>query len=131
MNQPLIYVIEDDIRLARVLCSLLQRTGYRVESFADGTTALAKFTHQTPDLVLADVVLPDISGIEVLRQIRARDKNLPVILMSGQHSVSTAMEAIGAGALASLEKPLDVHRLRGVLRSALGIEKKTGNCTRT
>jgi DNA-binding NtrC family response regulator len=119
MKQPLIFVVDDDLHLSQVLCSLLRRAGYEAEPFGDGASALRAFYEHAPDLALLDVVLPDITGIEVLRRIRARNASLPVVMMSGQRSVQIAAEAVSLGALDFLEKPLDVHRLRTTIRNAL------------
>ena len=119
MKPPLIFVVDDDLRLSQVLCSLLRRAGYQAESFGDGVSALRAFSEHPPDLALLDVVLPDITGIEILRRIRARSAVLPVVMMSGERSIQVAAEAVSLGASDFLEKPLDVHRLRATIRNAL------------
>jgi len=119
MKPPLIFVVDDDSRLSQVLCTLLHRAGYQAEPFGDGASALRAFSDHPPDLALLDVMLPDITGIEVLRQIRTRCAKLPVVMMSGQHSLQVAAEAVNLGALDFMEKPLDAHRLRTTIRNAL------------
>ena len=113
-------LIVDDENTARVLISeILTDEGYIPVTAGDGGEALDAVKHQSPDLVLLDLKLPDIDGLEVLAGIRTTHPHLPVILVSAHGDVSSAVRAVKLGAYDFLEKPLDADRLLVTIRNAL------------
>jgi DNA-binding response OmpR family regulator len=80
--QRSILVVDDDHDVAEMLVKLLTEEGYRVRAASDGKAALWEIEVEPPDLVLADVVMPQVDGVALTRQLRARGKSIPVVLMS-------------------------------------------------
>lgn len=113
-----IFVVDDDHDHLAALCDLIASTGYRVAGYAGGAAALADL-HKRPDLLISDLRMPEMDGLDLLAQIKARDPALPVILLTGHGDVGHAVEAIRKGAEDFLEKPYDVAHLLAVIRRAL------------
>jgi DNA-binding NtrC family response regulator len=84
-----------------------------------GEQAIIMMRERNPRLVLLDINLPDINGIDVLRAIKSADEHLPVVMISAQESVTTAVEALKAGAYDYLTKPIDTERLQVIIRNAI------------
>ncbi|MEO6940471.1 MAG: response regulator, partial [Candidatus Kapaibacterium sp.] len=84
-----------------------------------GEEAIIQMRERHPRLVLLDINLPDINGIDVLRAIKSADEHLPVVMISAQESVATAVEALKAGAYDYLTKPIDTERLQVIIRNAI------------
>ncbi|HEY7725878.1 MAG TPA: sigma-54 dependent transcriptional regulator [Anaeromyxobacteraceae bacterium] len=115
-------IVDDDADGRDAMGELAQRWGYEVLVASDGTEALRRATDWHPDVLLTDLVMPNMDGLWLLRALRAELPDLPVVLLTGQGTVQTAVQAIKEGAYDFIEKPLDVARLRVVLERAL--EKK-------
>jgi len=106
MSQPLRVLIVDDEEIIRdVLETLLEREGYEVTSAETGTEALKAFEADPHDLVLLDLMLPDRSGLEVLREIRRRDPDAVVVIVTAYSSIEGAIEAMREGAFHYIPKP--------------------------
>ncbi len=125
MDKKKILVIDDDIRFGRIARTALEETGkYEVRVEIDGTEALASVKKFGPDLVLLDIMIPDISGLEICREMKARERysSTPVIMLSGKTDESDKVTALDAGADDYIVKPFAVHeldaRIRAVLRRA-------------
>lgn len=114
-----ILLVDDDEQLLWVLGKTLIDEGYEVLSTADGPQALAIAESRKPDLVLLDVGLPTMNGIEVLQRIRQIDSRIRVMIVSAYSSEATLNAAIDAGAVQFLEKPIDVDRLLAIVRHVL------------
>ncbi len=112
-----IAVVDDEENIGRSLRLILENEGYAVSVFRSGREFRA--APQTADLVLLDVRLPDVSGLELLRWLRQSDCAAPVIMISGQATISDAVEATRAGAFDFLEKPLSRDRVLLAIRHAL------------
>ena len=100
---------EDDFRLAT--STTLKRRGFEVEEAANGEEALACIKQKRPDIVLLDMKMPGMSGIETLKEIRAIDANLPVIILTGHGDYDSAMAGIKLEIVDFLQKPVDVDQL--------------------
>jgi DNA-binding NtrC family response regulator len=100
-----ILVIDDERELCDVLQSILLRAGHEVECAYDGTTALARHAERPFRLVLADIKLPDINGLEILRRIKEVDESVVVILMTAFSSLDSALTAVKYQADNYLTKP--------------------------
>lgn len=130
MNGRRILIVDDE-NTARVLISeILTDEGYVPLTAGDGREALDAVKHQSPDLVLLDLKLPDIDGLEVLAGIRTTHPHLPVILVSAHGDVSSAVRAVKLGAYDFLEKPLDADRLVVTVRNALWSVELRGEVAR-
>lgn len=107
MPEHSVLVVDDEGALRRVLRETLQRQGYRVTAVASAEEALAAFPSASFDVVLTDVHLKGRSGIELIREIRGRETETEVIVMSGSGSLDTAVTALRAGACDYLTKPFE------------------------
>jgi len=114
-----ILLIDDDEVQLRLQRSLLSDQGYAVHSTADGPQGILMYKTLHPDLVLLDIGLPSMSGIEVLNQIRQIDQKARVIVITGYASVESAVMAIRAGAWDYVKKPYDVNSLLKTIGKAL------------
>ncbi|HEY0931295.1 MAG TPA: sigma-54 dependent transcriptional regulator [Gemmatimonas sp.] len=112
-----VLVVDDEPALREVLSQRLTSWGYRVATAGDVPEAEAVLQASEPDLVLSDVVLPGLSGLDLLRRFKARDASLPVVLITAHANVDAAVEAMKAGATDFLTKPIDTATLRAVLES--------------
>ena len=114
-----ILVVDDDLTHLELLVDILQFHGFIVHSAQNGNNALSVLESQPIDLMLLDLVLPDIDGLEVLRQALAKYPGLAVIMISGYGNVQLAVEAVKMGAHDFLEKPLEAQRVFLTVRNAL------------
>lgn len=114
-----ILVVDDDPGHRGMLTTLLADWGYRMEEAADGETAVARCREQAFDLILMDVRMTGISGIEALKEIKAYNPAIPILIMTAYSDVETAVEAIKTGAYDYLTKPLDFEDLRLTMERAL------------
>lgn len=114
-----ILVVEDDDDTAEVVCTLLEDAGYKATAVDSGEDALSEISNLSPDLVLLDIRLPDISGLDVLRTVRAHSF-LPMIILSGYGTDSDRVQALESGADDYMGKPFSpeelVARVRALLR---------------
>lgn len=114
-----ILVVDDELNIRRVLERAFTKEGYHVHTAEGGHQAL-RILDETPcDLMLTDVVMPDMTGLELLKRARQKHPNLQVILMTAFGTIPTAVEAMRSGAYDFLTKPLDMDVLRKVARNAL------------
>ncbi len=116
---PLILVADDEADIRASLRRILEYEKMRVDEAASGAEALEKVERARPDVVLLDIKMPRVDGLEALAQIRRRDGDLPVIVISGHGTIATAVEATKLGAFDFMEKPLERDRVLLVLRNAL------------
>ncbi len=100
-----VLVVEDDPAVARTLQRLLVRAGYRVTVAADGRAAIEAVMRQAFTVIVSDIQMPGMSGVDLLRAVRTYDLDVPVILTTGVPTIETAMEAVSLGALQYLPKP--------------------------
>jgi DNA-binding NtrC family response regulator len=114
-----ILAVDDEAAMREVLRLRLESWGYDVAVAADGAEARRLAESESPDAVVSDVVMPDVSGLELLEWLQAGDPARPVILITAYGSVETAVEAMKIGARDFLTKPLDHPRLKAVLEEAL------------
>ncbi len=115
-----IAIVEDDHALREALCETAALAGYRVRACADGASCLEALRDGGIDLVISDVQMAPMSGIELLREIRRRNRDLPVLMMTAYGSVQTAIEAMKQGATDYLLKPFEAEVLVASLGQWLG-----------
>ncbi len=113
-----VLVVDDDPTLRRTLRINLRARGYEVEEVGSGRDALATVADAVPDLVVLDLGLPDIDGVEVLRRIRERSR-VPVVVLSARHQSDDKVEALDEGADDYVTKPFGMDELMARVRSAL------------
>lgn len=114
-----ILLVDDDISHCTILQALLRGWGYQTALAYNGLQALEQVRQRVFDLVLCDIRMAEMDGIETLKEIKAHNPAIPVLIMTAYSSVDTAVEAIKSGALDYLIKPLDFDRLQQTLAQAL------------
>jgi DNA-binding NtrC family response regulator len=114
-----ILIIDDESGIRESLQTLLEMEGYRVETAEAGDAGIARMADQPFDLVLLDFALPDKNGLEVLAEIRDRDPDLPVIMITAYGTVENAVKAIQGGASNFIQKPWDNEKLLADVRAAV------------
>src|SRR4029079_11477059 len=114
-----ILVVDDEVNARSALAELLRDEGYAVESAADGFKALGKVADFAPDLVLTDLKMPGMDGIQLLGRLHEQDADLPVVVMTAFGEVETAVGAMRAGARDYLAKPVNVGELSLVVEREL------------
>lgn len=124
MNKPKILIVEDEEKIARVLELELSYEGYEVEKALDGLEGFKQFQEQSWDVILLDVMLPGISGIELLRRIRANDSQTVVILLTAKSSVEDKVSGLDLGANDYVTKPFQIEELLARIRAALRLNTK-------
>ena len=115
MNKPLILVVEDDTPVRNLITTTLKAHEYRFLTAASGETAIFEASSHNPEVVLLDLGLPDMDGVEVIRKIRSWS-NLPIIVLSARSEDADKIEALDAGADDYLTKPFSVEELLARLR---------------
>jgi two-component system, OmpR family, KDP operon response regulator KdpE len=113
-----VLIVEDDDEARAVLVRELGSRGYRTQEAADGRTALERWEASRPDVVLLDLGLPDIDGLEIIRRIR-RDAMTPIVILSGRYAEREKVEALERGADDYVTKPFGLAELHARLRVAL------------
>jgi signal transduction histidine kinase len=119
----LIMVVDDEAPQLRALCDTLQDNGYSPVGFASAGEALAAMAEIKPDLLLADLMMPGMDGIELLRAAHEHDPDLVCIIMTGHGTIDTAVEAMKSGALDYILKPFRLSAVLPVLTRALTIRR--------
>jgi two-component system, NtrC family, nitrogen regulation response regulator NtrX len=114
-----ILIIDDEKAIRKTLGEILTFEGYKIEEAADGEDALQKFTNTVFDLVLCDIKMPKMDGIEFLEKAKIVNADVPIIMISGHGNIDTAVEAVKKGAFDYISKPPDLNRLLITLRNAL------------
>jgi two-component system phosphate regulon response regulator PhoB len=120
-TKPLVLVVEDEAALATMLRYNLEKQGFRVEEATDGQEALTRIAEAQPDLVLLDWMLPQMSGLEVCRQIRRRSatRDLPVIMVTARTDDQDAVRGLNTGADDYITKPFSMDALLARIRALL------------
>src|ERR671918_2143153 len=114
-----ILVVDDELGMRQFLTHLLQREGHVVRLAENGREALAQLSEQAPDLIISDIRMPDMSGVELLRQVRELLPDVEVIMMTAFANVDTAREAFLLGAYDFVQKPFDNDLLKETVARAL------------
>lgn len=116
---PAILIIDDEKAIRNVLKEILANEGFTVEEANDGEEGLKKFTSASYDVVLCDIKMPKLDGIEFLQKVIDSNSETPVIMISGHGNIETAVDAVKKGAFDYIAKPPDLNRLLITIRNAL------------
>ena len=116
---PKILIVEDEEQIASFLRRGLTYEGYEVETAADGTTALGKARDARPDLVVLDLMLPGMDGLEVCRRLRTAHSSLPILILTARDSVSDRVQGLDAGSDDYMVKPFALAELLARVRALL------------
>jgi len=117
-NMSQILIIDDEKAIRKTLTEILSYEGYKIEEASDGEEGLKKFKEKNYDVVLCDIKMPKLDGIEFLVKAREINPNIPVIMISGHGTIETAVEAVKKGAYDYIAKPPDLNRLLITIRNA-------------
>lgn len=115
-----ILIVDDEIHVAKLLAESVQREGHEAITASSGTEGLALVEQMRPDAVFLDIVMPEMSGLEVLRELRQRFPHLPVVVITGHAGPEQIDEARDLGAVDCISKPFILNRLHEALRSIQG-----------
>src|SRR2546428_799989 len=118
--RPSLLVVDDEAPVLRLIERLAAKAGFDVVTCSSGTDAMRILLRKPADLAMVDLRMPDVNGLDLLRQIRRAVPGCEVILMTGHASVESAVEAIKLGAREYLTKPFDVDRLKQILLDIRG-----------
>jgi two-component system nitrogen regulation response regulator NtrX len=114
-----ILIIDDERAIRNVLKDILQTEGYQTDDAADGEEGLQKFLNNPYDLVICDIKMPKLDGIEFLQKAQEAKPEVPIIIISGHGNIETAVDAVKKGAFDFVSKPPDLNRFLITLRNAL------------
>jgi DNA-binding NtrC family response regulator len=123
MLKPRLLIVDDDQGTLASLSRAFALEGYTTLTATSASRALDKLQEEPVDAVLSDVVMPEMDGLQFLSRVKERSPDVPVILMSGQATVETAVKATRMGALDFVEKPVGLERLLLTLRNALRLDR--------
>ena len=118
-SEPVVHVIDDDDAARDALTFLLRTDSFSVHAYDSAKAFLGAFPAVEAGCVITDVRMPEMTGLELLRQLKSRGITWPVIVMTGQADVPIAIEAIKSGATDFIEKPYDAEAMLGAVRFAL------------
>ena len=116
---PSILIIDDEKSIRKTLTEILSYEGYKIDEASDGEDGLKKFKEKNYDLVLCDIKMPKLDGIEFLEKAREINDEIPIIIISGHGNIETAVEAVKKGAYDYISKPPDLNRMLITLRNAM------------
>ena len=123
MTEPAVLIIDDEEGIRESLSGIFEDEGYTVFTASSGEEALKVLKEQSPDLIMLDVWLPGIDGIQTLKEIKNMKPDLPVIIISGHGNIELAVKATKTGAYDFLEKPLSLERV--LLAAKRALERRT------
>ena len=117
-----IFIVDDEPKIGELFVTLLRRDGFDARSFMSPVALLEHLDRgKVPDVILADLMMPRINGIELLESLQERQLTIPVIIMTAHSSVQTAVEAMRLGAFHYLQKPVNLEEMRALLDKALDL----------
>jgi two-component system nitrogen regulation response regulator NtrX len=114
-----ILIVDDEKAIRKTLGEILSYEGYKMDEAGDGEEALKKFKEKSYDVVLCDIKMPKMDGIEFLERARESNPDVPIIMISGHGTIETAVEAVKKGAYDYISKPPDLNRLLITIRNAM------------
>ncbi|KKK37974.1 chemotaxis protein CheY [Mesobacillus campisalis] len=118
-----ILIVDDQFGIRILLNEVLQKEGYQTYQAANGVQALEIVNQDTPDLVLLDMKIPGMDGIEILKRMKVIEPNIRVIIMTAYGELDMIQEAMNLGALTHFAKPFDIDDIRAAVRQYLQVVK--------
>src|SRR5690606_34800592 len=126
MQSMKVLVVDDEPALREVLSMRIESWGYEVATAAHVREANERLRELSPDIIISDVVMPEATGIELLRMLKANDPSKPVIMVTAHGSIDAAVEAMKEGAQDFLTKPLDYTKLHALLETTAAELRRRG-----
>ena len=125
LSVPKILVVDDDHEILKLIAMLLRRIGAEAWVFEDGESALQRLNQTKPDLIILDLMLPDIDGLQILQEVRAQDRlrHVPVLILSAKADADTIREGLDLGADGYITKPYIANTLIDKVRLMLQSER--------
>ncbi len=120
MTKPNVLLVDDEEEFVKTLAERLQLRGFKVQIATDGEGALHLFEAASPQLVVLDLMMPGIGGLEVLKQMKKLNLRIPVILLTGHGSTAEGIEGMQLGAFDYLMKPINIDHLIDKMDEATG-----------
>lgn len=115
-----VLIADDDENVRAVLGNVLEQEGYRTVFAVNGHEAVEKVGEESPDLLILDIRMPGMHGIEVLEAVRRENKTLPIIMCSGLEKLKEDFTVVSSGISAFLTKPVDIEELKAKVKEILG-----------
>jgi FixJ family two-component response regulator len=123
-REPTVFIVDDDDAIVRSLTEVVELIGLKVKSFASGNEFLKNYKPSGPACLILDVIMPQMSGLELQKHLAAAGLALPTILISGHSDVRTAVEAMKLGAIEFLEKPFRIQELCENIQKAIRLDEE-------
>jgi two-component system response regulator AtoC len=120
-----VLVVDDDEKILFAFKQLFKKEGYACAVAESGAEALKKLASEHPRIIFMDIAMPELDGLETLQRMKANDPAVPVIMITGHGTMQSAIKAIQLGAFDYLTKPLDVSKVRDIIRQVLSSEKSS------
>jgi DNA-binding NtrC family response regulator len=120
MAKKNIVVVDDEIEICKMLSIFFTQEGYNVTYFTDPEEALNAVMKKSPDLILLDIKMPKMDGIELCEKIKKKDKSIRIIIITAYGDVKRAVESMRSGASDLIEKPMDLKSLLKAVKECLG-----------
>ncbi len=120
---PTILIVDDESSIRMALQGILEDEGYRVTMANDGLDALSALQKEIPDLVLLDIWMPRLDGLETLQRVKELYPDLAVVMISGHGTIETAVKATKLGAFDFIEKPLSLEKVLVTVHNAIGMSR--------
>jgi len=118
-----VYVVDDEPKICDLFSNVLERDGYDVNTYLNPLSMLEELDEgsTTPDVIVADVMMPEMDGVELLEALQERQRDMPVIMITADSSVETAVDAMRQGAFHYLQKPVNLEEMRALLEKAIDL----------
>ncbi|MGD0654550.1 MAG: response regulator [Thermoguttaceae bacterium] len=123
-REPTVYIVDDDEPVVRSLTDVIELIGLKVKSFSSGSQFLKGYKPSGPACLILDVIMPDMSGLELQKHLAAAGITLPTVIISGHSDVRTAVEAMKLGAIEFLEKPFRIQELCDNIQRAIRLDEE-------
>ena len=114
-----ILIIDDEPQLVKSISVRFKASGYEVVSAGDGVSGINKFKEEPPDLVILDIMMPGLSGLDTLRELKQLNAAVPVIMLTAYGTPQSAIEALRLGAYDHLAKPFNTETLLEMIKKAI------------
>ena len=118
-NRQSILLVDDDPEFRKAMKKMFEKSGYNVTVAADGQEALEALSEETFDLIISDLRMPNLNGMELMEELKRRKINLPVIFITAYGEVESYMDLMNLGAFEYINKPVKGQEILGVVRKAL------------